>query len=89
MGRVLTTESLGGVMVSTLAQNARDVGSIPDLGALFPIYVRHLTLVAMTMIQAVCCMVVEPTPVYVCTVTAYMYIVISIKRLTIPGGRVE
>ena len=28
--------NLGGVMVSTLAQNARDVGSVPTLRAMLP-----------------------------------------------------
>ena len=32
MGRVGTSGSLGDVMVSTLDENARDVGSIPALG---------------------------------------------------------
>ena len=32
---VVTTRILGGVIVSTLAQNARDVGSIPTLGVIF------------------------------------------------------
>ena len=37
VGTVVTSGILGGVMVSTLAQNARDVGSIPILSAIFPI----------------------------------------------------
>ena len=32
MGRMVASCSLGGVMVSTLARNARDVASIPALG---------------------------------------------------------
>ena len=61
--------SLGGVLLSTLAWNARDVGSIPGLGTVFPIFITPTTLVAMTMdpVQATCCMVVEPTP------SMYMY----------------
>ena len=35
IGWVGTWGSLGGVMVTTLAQNARDVGSIPVLGTIF------------------------------------------------------
>ena len=41
-------------------------------------------------VQAMCCIVVKPSCVciYVCKVTACMYGIVSIKRLTIPGGRV-
>ena len=40
MGRVVTAGRLGGVMVSTLAEKARDVRSIPVLGTpIFPIFV--------------------------------------------------
>ena len=35
---VVTSGSLGGVMVSTLDQNAKDVCSIPALGAIFLIF---------------------------------------------------
>ena len=42
--RVMTSGSLGGVMV----WNTRDVGSIPALGAIFPIFITPTTLVAMT-----------------------------------------
>ena len=35
---------------STLAWNARDVGSIPGLGTLFPIFITHTILLAMTMV---------------------------------------
>ena len=34
--------SLGGGMVSGLAWNSRDVGSITDLRAIFPIFVTHI-----------------------------------------------
>ena len=34
---MVTSESLGGVIVGTLARNVRAVGSIPALGTLFPI----------------------------------------------------
>ena len=37
MGRVITSRSLGSVMVRTLSRNARDVGSNPALCASFPI----------------------------------------------------
>ena len=45
VGMVLTSGSLGGVIVSTLARNARDVGSIPALGTIFPIFITPMTLV--------------------------------------------
>ena len=35
MDRMVTVRSLHDVMVSTLAQKAKDVGSIPDQGTLF------------------------------------------------------
>ena len=47
---VVTSGSLGGVIVSTLAQNARDEGLIPILGAIFPIFITPTTLVAVTVI---------------------------------------
>ena len=50
MGRVVTSGSLGGVMFRTLAQNARDVGLIPTLGAIFPIFITPTTLVSVTRI---------------------------------------
>ena len=43
MGIVVTSGSLHGVMVSTLAQNARDVGSVPALGTIFPIFIKPMT----------------------------------------------
>ena len=39
VGKVLTLGSLGGVMVSTLAQNARDISSIRALSATFPNFI--------------------------------------------------
>ena len=44
IGKVVTSGSLGDVMVSTLAQNARGVGSIPALGTIFPIFITSTTL---------------------------------------------
>ena len=38
--RVLTSGSLGDVMVRILAQNARDVGSFPVFGTIFPIFIH-------------------------------------------------
>ena len=39
MGRVVTSRRLGGLMVSTLARNARDVGLIPPLGAVYHVFI--------------------------------------------------
>ena len=41
---VVTSGSLGGVMVSILAWNARDVDSILSLGAIFPIFTTDTTI---------------------------------------------
>ena len=46
----MTSGSQDGVMVSALALHAKDEGSIPTLGAMFPIFITHMILVAMTMI---------------------------------------
>ena len=59
------TVSLGAVMDSTLAWNARDVGSIPALSTIFLIFITPTLLVAVTIIlYKLCtvseCMVVEP-----------------------------
>ena len=54
---VMTTGSLGGVMVSTLVQNAIDVGSIPTLGAVFPIFVSPHDIGAVTRILYKLCTV--------------------------------
>ena len=35
----MTSGSLGGIMLNTLAQNARDAGSIPVLGTIFSIFI--------------------------------------------------
>ena len=66
---MVTSGNVGGVMVNTMAGNARDVGSNPTRGAIFPIVITPTTLV----VQAMLCMVVEPT---LCMhVTAYMYVI--------------
>ena len=39
MDKVVTSRSLAGVMVSTMAQNARDMGRITTLGTIFPIFI--------------------------------------------------
>ena len=48
VGKVVISGSLGGVMVSSLTQNTRIVGSIPALCAIFPIL--QYAMVAITMI---------------------------------------
>ena len=50
MGRVVTAGSIGGVVVSTLAWNARDVDYIPALRAILPIFITPMPSVAVTMI---------------------------------------
>ena len=50
VGIVVTSGSLHGVMVSTLARTAKGVCSIPFLGTIFPIFITFMTLFAMTMI---------------------------------------
>ena len=83
VGRVVTSGSIGDVMVSKLAQNARDVGSIP-------IFIPLMILVAMTMILYKLCTVLllELPYVCLCKVTAFMYVIININKSTIAGGQV-
>ena len=50
VGTVVTSGSLSSVIVSTPDQNAREVGAIPTLGAIFPIFITPMKLVAVTMI---------------------------------------
>ena len=67
MERVWTSVSLGGVIVSTLARSARDVGSISNLYAIFQILIPPHTLTPdsdcsyLKPVQAINCMVLEPT----------------------------
>ena len=81
MGRIMTSGSLGCVMLSTLAWNAREVGSILTLGT----FITPKTLVAMTRILYKLCTVLSLNLrcVHVCEVNACMYVIVSIKRLTI------
>ena len=44
MDSVVKFVSIGGVIVSTLAQNARDVGSITAVGFPFPIFITLTTI---------------------------------------------
>ena len=41
--RLVTSGTLGGIMVGTLARNARHVGSIPVVGAIHPIFINLMT----------------------------------------------
>ena len=41
---MVTSGSIGGVMVNTLAQNARGVGSIHTLGTIFPIFITLIII---------------------------------------------
>ena len=43
VGTVVTSGSRDGIMVSILAWNARDVGSIPALSKIFPIFITPTT----------------------------------------------
>ena len=44
IGAMVTSRSLGGVMVSTLTWNERDVGSIRVLGAIYPIFINPVII---------------------------------------------
>ena len=43
VGTMVTLGSIDGVMVSTLAWNARDAGSIPALGTIYPVFITPTT----------------------------------------------
>ena len=76
---------------STMAPNARDVGSILSLGTIFPhFYHTHDTgCHDHDPVQAACCMVIEPTLcMYISKVIACMYEIVNSNRLTISGGQV-
>ena len=63
VGIVVTPGKPMGCNASTLAWNAREVGSSPALGTVFPIFIPPTTMGAVTInpVQAMQCMVVEPT----------------------------
>ena len=44
VGRMLSSGSLSGAMVSTLARDARDVGSSPTLGRIFSVFITLIIL---------------------------------------------
>ena len=82
VGRIGTPGSLGGVIVSIRAWNARDVGLIPALGNIFPIFITPLTkkLLVMTMILYKLLAVWLNLPsVDGYTVTACIYVIVSIN----------
>ena len=56
-----TSVNVGGVVVITLAQNAKDVCSIAARGTIFPIFITLTTLVDHGPIQGTCCTVADPT----------------------------
>ena len=90
MGRVVILVSICGVMVSTLAWNARDVGSIPALGTEFGSFITPTTLVAVTMIlyKLSAVWLLNLPCLYVWEVPVCMYVIASIKKLTILQGQV-
>ena len=82
MGIVVMSGSLHGVI-----SDARDVGLSPTLGTVFPIFITPMTLVAMTMILYKLLVWLLNLPcVCICQAIACMYVIVSIKRLRIPGG---
>ena len=82
VGIVVTSGSLPG---STLARNARCVGSIRALGTIIPIFISPMTLVAMSMILYKLCTawLLNLPCVCICKTTTCMYVIVSIKRLTL------
>ena len=74
-------------MASTLAPKVKDVGSIPDFGAIFPIFITtHDTGYRdYDPVQAMCRMVVELS---LCNciykAVACMYVIVSTKKHNIP-----
>ena len=44
MGSMVTSGRLGDVIISTMAKNARGVGSIPALATIFPIFITPTTI---------------------------------------------
>ena len=71
-------------MVSTLARNAKDVGSNTILETLFSIFIIRRSPVAMTMIlyKVHIVWLLNLPCVCICTVTACMYVILSINNDT-------
>ena len=87
MGIVVTSGKPMRCNGSTLARNAKDVGSILTLGTIFPIFVTLMRLVAVAMILYKLHTVWLLNLLCVCRskAIACMYVIV---RLTIPAGRV-
>ena len=85
---MVTSGSLGGVMVSDLGRNARDVHSISTLGKLFPIFIIPTTQVAAAMYNLHSVWLLNLLSVCICKAIACMYVIVSVKILTILGGQV-
>ena len=66
MGTVVASGSLGVVMVRTLALNAKDVGPIPALDAIFSILITPMTLLTVTRILYKVCAVWLLNLPYIC-----------------------
>ena len=88
--KVVISGGLGGGMISTLAQNTRDVGSTPAVSTIFPIFITTTTLVVMTNTSPVKAMhytvwllnflcIYIYIYIYMCKLIAYMYVIVSIK----------
>ena len=75
-------------MVSTLAQNGKDDGSIPALGTIFPMFIAPNTLVAETMIiyKLRTGWLLNITCVCIRKITTCMYAIVIIRRITISRG---
>ena len=73
---------------STLARNARDVGLNPALCTVFPIVVPPMTMFAMTRIlyKLHTVRLLNLPCLYICMTIACVYVIVSIRRLTIAGG---
>ena len=85
MDRVMTSGSLGGVMVSKQIQNAKDVCSMTSLDTMFPIFITPSTLDAVIMILLCAVWVLNLPYVCLCKITVCVYVIVTIKRLTISG----
>ena len=83
---VQSSGTLYGVIVNILSWNARNVGSIPALGTIFPISMTPTTLVAAIMIlyKLYAAWLLNILCVCICNNTACMFVIIEIERLTIP-----
>ena len=82
MGSVMASRSLGAVMANMLAHIARNVGSNLLLRTIFPILVTSRTAGHDQDVQAMCCMVIEPT-LFKCMTRVYVSIKITSGHKTI------